>query len=725
MITRLLISVTAAALLAGCVTNPGGGPPPNGYSVFYSQADHLKELVAKGRFDEAVRLHGQQGAYFREREDKLAPLLDEAAKGYNGAWQPKIDEAIARCSAVAWPSPRERWAEIRASLAHCRKTLAEYGGNSLTVGPRQAEGVGALRQVTDGAVQRIQADAAALLKIEDVASGRNFLSDYPLDLSLTGALAERLKAAFEAKPDEEAVFRAASAYAAQAKSDKAVNAEFVREVGELLRLRARTGTLKQVAALYKRARSASVAPASIPVSVAVHSTSIDAAQFPISVERDLPFDWRTAATLNPPPDADFVVAAGPVRASLDRKVGDYAQVQSRYLAGYQSVPNPAYQAALLDLQRAQQIMANARSQQVAASNDITCNAYGCQQNPWSQLGATFGMIGARETFDKAQAQVASTPQTLQQPVYQPYSYDTAVISTSKKVDFAAFVGRPKGGATEAYTQSASESQQFKVAYKVHEKEAGSTSQYASEGSVDAWEKKAVAVGLSALLAEGDEKRQPVSWQQASAAFDRKAFTTNATRPQGPAVKGAAVKGDPRFGSVVVVKAADSLGSGFYVSADTIVTNAHVVDGQTFVTMKTYEGVDINGKVVASDKRRDLALVRTQSAGIPAKLSGKEIAVGSQVEVVGHPQGLQYTLTRGIVSQVRTMPPASGIGGGLVSYVQLDASISPGNSGGPVFLDGAVIGVATWKVASKGAEGLNFAVHREEVASFLRENGISP
>lgn len=726
---KQLLVAALALVMTGCA-NPNGGPPASGYSIFYSQADHLKDLVAKRSFDEAVKLIDDQDTYFSANAGKVEGLLSQAAIGYNESWQPKIDEAIAKASAVSWPQPREKWAQARSSLAFARSVLYGYGDHRLTVGPRRAEGIGALQQVLAGITQRIASDAPAQLRSENLASGRNFFADFPVSVDIPGVLVERMKASFDPKGDDERIFTFARAYSSWASQNRMVKEELNREVEESFRQKAKTGSIQQIVMFYKRTLGASIAPKTIPVSVAVYTASAEGAPFPVTVSRDIPFDWKTATSLGGgSQNADFIMAVGPTRASLNRKVGSYNNVNSSFLAGYQSVPNPDYQTAMLNMQRAQQLMANARTQQITASNDVICNQFGCQPNGFSQLAASLGMIAATEKFNNAQAQLQSTPQTVQKPVYQPYTFETAVISTSKSAELAVFVGRAKGGIVDSYTKALDSAQNFTLAYKAHEKDQGSgrSSSYVTEAAVDAWEKQAVTASLVAMIAEGSEKHG-ASWQQASAAFDRKAFASNLTQPKvhGGQKEGAGAGGaDRRFGSVVVIRTADSIGSGFFVTSDVILTNEHVVGRQSFITMKTYEGADINGKVITTDKRRDLALIKSTTPSVPVKMGTKEITVGAPVEVVGHPQGLQYTLTRGIVSQVRAMPPASGVGSGLVSYVQLDASISPGNSGGPVYQDGAVIGVATWKVNAKATENLNFAVHRDEVASFLRENGVSP
>ena len=158
-------------------------------------------------------------------------------------------------------------------------------------------------------------------------------------------------------------------------------------------------------------------------------------------------------------------------------------------------------------------------------------------------------------------------------------------------------------------------------------------------------------------------------------------------------------------AVVLIRTASSTGTGFFVTQDLLLTNAHVVDGQSFVTVKLASGQTLQGRVERTSTDLDLAVVRAaarpESNQILQLGSASAIRPGQEVIAIGSPLGLQNTVTRGIVSAVRTA--------GGVELIQTDAAINPGNSGGPLLdRDGRVIGVTTLKV-TRGAESLGFAV----------------
>ena len=173
--------------------------------------------------------------------------------------------------------------------------------------------------------------------------------------------------------------------------------------------------------------------------------------------------------------------------------------------------------------------------------------------------------------------------------------------------------------------------------------------------------------------------------------------------------------DLRFRSVVVVKSRLGLGAGFFVSAHNLITNAHVVGADRSVTVRLY-GTDeeMPADVIATDNRRDLALLRTSATGVAVSLlaADADTPVGSRLIIIGHPRGLEFSLTSGVVSAIRVERDDKG----GVEVIQTDTAMNPGNSGGPVFLGDKVVGVASFKWRS--SEGLGFAIHSREVRKFL-------
>jgi S1-C subfamily serine protease len=150
-----------------------------------------------------------------------------------------------------------------------------------------------------------------------------------------------------------------------------------------------------------------------------------------------------------------------------------------------------------------------------------------------------------------------------------------------------------------------------------------------------------------------------------------------------------------------------LGSGFIISPDgKIATNLHVIRNMKAGAIQLPSGETYDSfSVVAFDDRKDMAIVQVAGFDLPTVALGNsnEIRVGEPVVAIGSPQGLQGTVTAGVVSSVRDDPAAGGF-----KVIQTDAAANPGNSGGPLITaKGEVIGMVTSKL--RASEGLNFAV----------------
>jgi len=152
------------------------------------------------------------------------------------------------------------------------------------------------------------------------------------------------------------------------------------------------------------------------------------------------------------------------------------------------------------------------------------------------------------------------------------------------------------------------------------------------------------------------------------------------------------------------------GSGFIVDANgLILTNAHVVDGANEVTVKLTDRREFTAKVLGSDPRTDIAVLKIDAKDLPvAKLgSTRSLNVGDWVLAIGSPFGFENTVTAGVVSaKSRSLPDGSG-----VAFLQTDVAINPGNSGGPLFnSQGEVVGINSQIYSrSGGYQGVSFSI----------------
>jgi len=165
-----------------------------------------------------------------------------------------------------------------------------------------------------------------------------------------------------------------------------------------------------------------------------------------------------------------------------------------------------------------------------------------------------------------------------------------------------------------------------------------------------------------------------------------------------------------------------LGSGFIIDADgVIVTNNHVVDGASKVSVVLDDGTEYDAEVVGTDDRIDIAVLKIEPEGdLPTVEWGvsDDVRVGDWALAIGNPLGLDGTVTAGIVS-ARGRDIQSGP---YDDYLQVDAAINRGNSGGPLFdMNGKVIGVNTAILSTSGGNiGLGFAIPSEQAQMIVAD-----
>ena len=224
-------------------------------------------------------------------------------------------------------------------------------------------------------------------------------------------------------------------------------------------------------------------------------------------------------------------------------------------------------------------------------------------------------------------------------------------------------------------------------------------------------------------------------REAIAAVDRAPSGAAQTQPSATATtQGLYTLGNPRvhstvdgvraFGpAVVVVKTPVGLGSGFIVHEDGyLITNFHVIEGQKHLTVTQFvqQGAELKRvihkaiRIVALDVFHDLAVLQIEAPEArpfpKVVLSLEEPVYGESVFVIGNPAGLERTVTEGILSHTGRLFEGS-------LYLQIDASVNPGNSGGPLFNGhGQVIGVVN--MGSRIMQGLNFAIPSRHVIFLL-------
>jgi serine protease Do len=180
-------------------------------------------------------------------------------------------------------------------------------------------------------------------------------------------------------------------------------------------------------------------------------------------------------------------------------------------------------------------------------------------------------------------------------------------------------------------------------------------------------------------------------------------------------------------SVVVILAHDlitnsiSQGSGFFINENgDVITNYHVIKGSNKIEVITADGKKYLVKdTLATDINSDLFLASVdipKNVVHPIKISSAIPEIGEDIIVIGCPEGLSQTMTRGIISSIRDLKDYGTV-------IQIDAAISPGSSGSPVINnEGEVIGVATFGHVE--GQSLNFAISSKQVSDLIGKAGIT-
>jgi S1-C subfamily serine protease/tetratricopeptide (TPR) repeat protein len=439
-------------------------------------------------------------------------------------------------------------------------------------------------------------------------------------------------------------------------------------------------------------------------------------------------------------------------SSTDLPVQSTEPVNSTYVAGYNQLANPEYLQLQMQLASAQQ--------------DLNRAEYNNSVNPNFGTGFALGMAQGR--VNRLRSALASTQPYISQPIVQQYQYQR----------FQAYRAFEISGTLDVYIKGASTSVASKPINTLSEDRQSGVSGVLPQDQSGAKNVQPAFLGLETYAARASaefaSKLQFAARESVASYFARRATSKSlpgserlaatlyvldvADGTQYEPLKGA-IKAGVKNGSlstdeeisdfrapllplppgteanaedvgqasntetfnielaidavVSIETDAGHAGSGFFITpACLVITNEHVISGAEVIVLKNAKKRLFSGSVVAKDPERDLALLRTNARTCSSlSLQLSRPAVGADVYAIGDPLGLERTVTKGIVSSLRQT-------GSGIHYVQIDAALNPGNSGGPLLTrDGKVIGVNTF--AFRGAQGLNFAVSSEEIKTAFR------
>jgi serine protease Do len=170
-------------------------------------------------------------------------------------------------------------------------------------------------------------------------------------------------------------------------------------------------------------------------------------------------------------------------------------------------------------------------------------------------------------------------------------------------------------------------------------------------------------------------------------------------------------------SVVTVRTDVSQGSGFVIAdGGYIVTNAHVMEGAKSATIFTYDGQTHQVSIIGKDSNMDIALLKIGETDYKPLIleNSNNVQIGEKVIAIGNPLGLQFSVSEGIISGINRKGTND-----LYAYIQTDASLNAGNSGGPLInVNGKVVGINNFKIS--GSENIGFALESNYIKITVNE-----
>jgi len=729
LFARVYRTVPPAAclfLLVSCQTVPTPPAPQSTtstqnislklYTPFYDQEDHLRQLLAnKENLDDAARLFIEQQGYFLASKAANQRLLDNLAGALNDRTDATLSDALAQIRDTQWPTSTDSWPQTKSRLANAQGALDAYPKDGiLALNEFKNPVVSALSDAASSLKDHILEAAPAQFNAFDHFGGGHFFELYPVPLELNSfihAHFPRLLGRFTSASYRD-IQSIAHNYGRDilgqdnwARLADMYIASYLRKSGEInsqdpLALLAAAASAQAVGFDSAGATSLKIGLIETTSKTLILQGQID---FPVGINVDIPASvskrhLNTALDGEATPGDDLLIIVNVAQAKASRRVLTLKTIPSTYFWGY--------------------LMANNTKQAVMPSVAEDDNFDSGDQPVGSSSSAQ-----QATSFLNAENQIG-------QPIFLNYHISKATILARKLMTVHYYVIDRRKNTVFKSTFDVSEQERFQVGYNISKRDPKREfyeNEFDIEKDVDDFEKASSNVNLSQLIDDyrsrsGEAKlyldltqlRKDILGDNNQAIAKVRANTFDA-RPLN----------DPRFDSVVAVyRGNGAMGSGFFVKPDVVLTNWHVVEDSKFVEMKMYDGQETFGKVLGKDVRLDVALVKVQNRGKPVKFyTSNTIDVGSPTEAIGHPQRLEFSITRGIVSAVRNhasinLPRGAG---DKVLYIQTDAPINNGNSGGPLFVGDEVVGMNTWGYNKSVAEGLNFSVHYSELVKFMNEH----
>ena len=419
---------------------------------------------------------------------------------------------------------------------------------------------------------------------------------------------------------------------------------------------------------------------------------------------------------------------------------------SQMVSGIRQVPNPEFNRLQMEIRRAEREQKNALARAEDGFRRSQCISCGLITQ-WGGIAIQSKWNGVAKDLQNRIVNLtnsySTTPDYLEKEILRSYNYVVQNINVEKKAIYQII--EFKNNKYIEKNISIDENKKFKVAYNLDpqdKKYETLLNKYSDTNQVTNWQNKKIkniSFDKFSNLIDNQESFKEITGKKelyASLNFDyvepkelswwERLFSSSKKESK----KTASLTNksssdyelkDVRFDSVVIVKTESGLGSGFFISNDEILTNYHVIENSSTISVIDKFGKRSSAVVIKKDLKRDLALLKTNTTGKPVTFYSGQLKQGEMVEALGHPKGRKFSLTKGWISAIRKESAGYGATNEKnVLFIQTDAAINHGNSGGPLFYKDKVVGVNTQGLSKDRSEGMNFAVHFSEVNQFLSD-----
>ena len=419
---------------------------------------------------------------------------------------------------------------------------------------------------------------------------------------------------------------------------------------------------------------------------------------------------------------------------------------SQMVSGIRQVPNPEFNRLQMEIRRAEREQKNALVRAEDGFRRSQCISCGLLTQ-WGGIAIQSKWNGVAKDLQNKIVNLtnsySTTPDYLEKEILRSYNYVVQNINVEKKAIYQII--EFKNNKYIEKNISIDENKKFKVAYNLDpqdKKYETLLNKYSDTNQVTNWQNKKIkniSFDKFSNLIDNQESFKEITGKKelyASLNFDyvepkelswwERLFSSSKKENKKTASLSNKSSSDyelkdVRFDSVVIVKTESGLGSGFFISNDEILTNYHVIENSSTISVIDKFGKRSSAVVIKKDLKRDLALLKTNTTGKPVTFYSGQLKQGEMVEALGHPKGRKFSLTKGWISAIRKESAGYGATNEKnVLFIQTDAAINHGNSGGPLFYKDKVVGVNTQGLSKDRSEGMNFAVHFSEVNQFLSD-----